>query len=100
MDFPLNLNSNPTWVYGREELKQNVIMLLKNHVGTWLQSPSIGACFDIHMQDNILVEEGVRQTLEQVPYINIVSITVDLPNIKVVFVYNGETINFQYEMNV
>lgn len=100
MDFPSNLETKPRWVYGLDELKQNIILLLRNHAGTWLQSASIGAYFDVHSQDTQLLDEGIRKTLEQIPYIRIVKIKITLPNVILGVEYNGEVIKFQYAMDI
>ena len=100
MDFPVTLNSKSKWVYGRDELRQNLILILKNHVGTFIQSNDIGAYYDVHCEDEELIEENVRQTLEEIPYIKINNIEVILPVVNIQITYNGDVINFQYPLDV
>lgn len=95
MDYPIDLVSCK-YVYGREELQQNVELLLTNSIGQFLQSGSLGSRFAIHSTDTEELEEGVRATLEEIEYIEIKSVKAVNNNIEAVITYNGEIINFQY----
>lgn len=95
MDFPIDLTLC-RHIYGREELKQNVILLLQNQIGWFLQSNLLGAKFEIHSSDLEELEEGVRATLEEIEYIDVEEVNVNNSNVDIVINYNGEVINFQY----
>ena len=77
-------------------MKQLVVALLSNNYGAFIQSPSMGRRFDVHQSDSLLVEEGVRQTLEQVKAVTIKKINVSLPNIVILLEYRGENIEIEY----
>lgn len=103
MDFPLKLNANSTWVYGIEELKQNIYALLKDPIGSFMQDVALGAQFSVHASSNLDLEEGIRATLEQIPYIKINSISANIEtdsSVDISIEYNKETINFQYNIEL
>lgn len=98
MDFPLDITKTPTWVYGSEELKQNITVLLTNHVGQFIQDYTIGAKFDVHSQDPVLIEEGVMSTLSQIQGVSVKKVLVNFQDIEVLVEYKGEVINFKYNV--
>ena len=98
MDFPLNLTNNPHWVYDKEEVRQVIISLLKDNRGSFIQSPVLGRKFDVHQSDKLLVDEGVRQTLEQIKGMAVKDVSVNLPEIKIMVDYNGDNISIEYQI--
>lgn len=97
MEFPLDLTKG--FVYGTEELKQNIITLLKNPIGQFLQSMDLGAQYSIHSTSREEIEEGVRATLDQVLGIQVLDVKVVGYNVEASISYNGNTINFQYPIS-
>lgn len=63
MDFPLDLTKS--WVDNTDELEQTVVLILKNRMGEFIQSPTIGLALSVHSSDLHLLEEGVRATIDQ-----------------------------------
>lgn len=97
MDFPERLSLRPNWVYDIDEVKQNVTIILRNHLGDFLQSPTIGARFDVHSVDDELLDEGIRQTFTNIPYVTLKKININLPEIELFIEYNGEDLRLKYK---
>lgn len=98
MDLPVELTTNPKWVYNKDELRQDVIALLCNNIGMFIQSPDLGRSFDVHLDDNITVDECVRATLSRIKGIYIASVEVNLPMIRINIEYNGENLDLEYKI--
>lgn len=96
MDFPIELRDS--WVYGSEELKQNVVARLKNPVGSFIQSQSIGALFSVHSTSVNEIKSAVYKTLEQIPLVSVKNVEVNLPLIDISFDYNGKVVKYQYSV--
>ena len=96
MDFPVDLNINPDWVYNKDEIRQVIIALLSNNRGMFIQSPELGRRFDVHQADTLLIDEGIRQTLELVKEVSILDIKVKLPVITIHLSYKGGNIEVEY----
>lgn len=82
MDFPLQLIPNPAeannpaaskpgigsnleFVYGMDELRNDLYLLFKQYYGTFLQSPEIGTPVAPHQLLDEYLESSVRRTVEQ-----------------------------------
>ncbi len=96
MDFPLRLLDS-SHVIGMKEFKQDIEILLKNQIGTFMQSPLLGSQFDIHASED-LIEEGVKQTLTQLKGVSVESIKISLPNVTVSVSYYDEIVNFNFRI--
>lgn len=74
MDLPYNLTDNKL-VSGMDELAQTLTILCKNYVGTFHQSPKLGAHFSIHMPAPNM-KEMIKQTLEEVQGVKVSAVDV------------------------
>lgn len=90
MDIQLTQNSVAI-CYGADQVRQDITLILRNRVGSWLQSYRIGSYVDLHVQSSLL-EEGVRKTLEELPYVTTKSVKVTGDNIRVEVSYQGDSI--------
>lgn len=97
MDFPQFLETC-AFVDEKAQIEQSISLLLKNVVGSFIQDHSIGALFDVHVFDYVMIHAGTYQTLSILP-IEIHSIDVEAPDesdssseckISVVHSYNNE----------
>lgn len=67
MDFPIKLTSTSPYVYGMEEFKNTIYVLLKNHLGTFIQSNQLGTRLDVHCPEPSDIKHSITDTLEQIP---------------------------------
>lgn len=82
MDFPLQLlpnsaeandaaaakpgiGSNLEFAYGMQELRQDLYLLFKQYMGSFLQSPDLGTPVAPHQLMDEYLESAVRRTVEQ-----------------------------------
>lgn len=98
MDFPLALRE--TFAYGNEEFRQVLTLLFKEQIGSFLQSPKLGATFSIHTDNTDALQFAVEHTLEQIGNVELEKLDI-YPNRNEVFLsvrYQGRIENFQFEV--
>ena len=96
MDFPINLEKFD-FVTGLEEFQQTLSIILKEPLRNFLQSPKVGAYFDVHSTDANLIKYGIENTIKtQIPELVVLSVDVNLPNILIRCKYKDKIINFKY----
>ena len=103
MDFPRILTSYSPYTYAMEEFKNTIYVLLKNHLGTFIQSNRLGTRLDIHCPEPDDVKYSIRDTLEQIPNTEVQDVQVlssgKYYDIKLYVKYLDDIIefNFSYE---
>ena len=80
---------------GTEEFQQSITLLLKNTIGSFFQSPFVGAKFDIHSDEDIL-KEGIIQTLKELTGVEVLSVELNNENAYVSLKYFDEITKFQF----
>lgn len=99
MDFPLSLSApNSDFVYSLDEFKQVISLVLKEQVGNFLQSHSLGAQFSIHSSDETSIQVGIENTISNISGVEIDSIEVNLPEVKISLSYQDSIVNFQFNV--
>lgn len=97
MDFPEILETC-AFVEDSVQMKQGVKLLLQNMIGSFSQSASLGALFDVHTYDYVVIHSAIYQTLSVLP-IEITSVNIYPPDdnevvptcrISVTYIYNNE----------
>jgi len=99
MDLPAKLTNNPKWVFNKEEIRQKVLLILENHAGEFIQSPMIGRRFDIHQQDDITLDEGVRASIEQIEEVRLVSVKIERPLITIWIEYKEDRLEIEFNLD-
>jgi hypothetical protein len=94
MDIKLDCSS---FITGENELKQTITVLLTNYIGSMYQSTTLGAKFSVHDTDITLLEEGIRNTLEELEDLEVNGVQVVGTEVYVSIVYDGKVINYQYD---
>lgn len=103
MDFPLQLipsavkntpvdspyGSNLEFVYGAEELRNDLFLLLKTIKGRFLQSIELGTLAVPHMLEDVFLESAVRRCCEQIPGLQCDGVMLAGSTIHVRVVYRG-----------
>lgn len=103
MDFPLQLipstvlntptgspyGSNIEFVYGAQELRDHLFLLLKTIKGRFLQDIDLGTLAVPHMLEDMFVESAIRRCCEQIPGLQCDGVMVSDNTIYVRVVYNG-----------
>ena len=77
---------------GSAQVEQSVRLLLRNHVGDWCQSYSIGSYVNLH-EASVALEEGVRKSLSALEFVKVKNVSVVGNTINVSIDYNGDTIS-------
>lgn len=110
MDFPLNFdlyaamlnadmpNQNPH-VYGHDELKQLMWLVLKQARGSFCQSAVMGSSIGIHTDDVDLLWESIKYTLEQIRGLTVTKLSVDGEIYTMQVTYMGNINNFEFNIN-
>lgn len=99
MDLPVLLEKM-TFVSAMDELKQTIVVLLKNPRFSFLQSPHIGSFVSIHATDQDEIETGIKNTLEEIPdlVVNLVELQ-DESNVLVNVTYRGNVQQFTFNID-
>lgn len=102
MDFPLQLNINSLgdveFVYGMDELRQDLYVLLKSLMGTFTQSPSIGTLAVPHVGGSVYLESSVRRCCEQLRGVSVRNVYLSGDYVVVDIVYNGDATTFEFSI--
>lgn len=101
MDFPMVLTnaSDLEFVYGYDELKQCIYLLLKTDFGRFLQQYALGTRASVHVSDPDVLEVAVRRTLSQINGLSIDSVRMVGDNIRLSVVYRGNLSNFEFSVS-
>jgi hypothetical protein len=97
MDFPLDLTAGK-FVESFEEFKQTLKLTLENTVGSFLQDCNHGALFSIHQSDSSLLEMQVKETIERLSNVTVISIKATPQTILVNLNYRGFLYNYEYKL--
>lgn len=98
MDFSLDLRKG--FLTSVEEFRQTLFILLQNPKGTFIQGPYVGSFVSPHLSDNDLLEEQVRQTLNQLSGVSIQDVSVSNGNeVTVKLTYKNNFIKLKYLIN-
>lgn len=73
MDFPTTFDEPIKMVASLDELKATIYHLLKNELGSLLQSYSMGSYFSPHATEVDQVPKMITQTIEEIPQTRVVS---------------------------
>lgn len=115
MDFPIILaytlpggDENPAttqgkganleFVYGYEELKQDIYLLLKTLQGRFLQDISLGTMAVPHTIGEEYLYSAVRRCVEQIKGLQCKGVEIINDRIVLTVVYNGAVQNFDYSV--
>lgn len=100
MDFPIRLidGIDQEFVYGLEELRQSIYLLLKTDFGTFLQSPALGNRASAHTSDMDVLEVGITRCIEQIAGCSCSGVTISGGFIYVSVRYRGDVQNFNYSI--
>ena len=95
MELPLDLK-RCEFISGKEELYQTIDLILKNQIGSFLQSPELGAWFSVHQSDEDILRVQVENTIKQIGSVKLHSVKVDrdMTNIEINIEYNSELLSF------
>ena len=89
MDLPIELETC-TLVSSMDELRQCILILLKEEQGSFLQDFNLGSFVKIHTSDLDLIDECVRATVGQIKGLVVKDIQVDsVYNIIIAVEYQG-----------
>ena len=95
MDFPINLSKY--FIQGMDEFKQTVELILKNPVGNFYQSLSIGALFSVHSSQNQIID-GCVKTLQSIPGVTVMSCQFQGTDILAQISYRDRITNFIFSI--
>lgn len=98
MDFPLTLSNNV--ISGLEEFKQDLMLLLTEPKGGFLQSTNLGAHFSAHVDSVDVLDYGIRRTLEELRGVEVMELTIELPTVNLTVKYYDDIVNFQFDLPV
>lgn len=100
MDFPLVLSDTSTlsFVYGYDELKQALYLLLKTWYGRFLQSPVIGSRVSPHVVEELTLRAGISATITQLRGCVCEDVRVSGDNVVVRVSYGGRLDDFEYSL--
>ena len=100
MDLPAILE-DMEFVSSSNEIKQVIKLLLLNQKGTFFQSYKIGSLIGIHSSDVDEIEEGIRQTLAQIPDLVVQKVSmITFDNFEVTINYKGNVEQFTFNIDV
>ncbi len=101
MDFPLVLSDTSTlsFVYGYDELKQALYLLLKTWYGRFLQSPVIGSRVSPHVVEELTLRAGISATITQLRGCTCEDVRVSGDNVVVRVSYGGCLDDFEYSLS-
>lgn len=98
MDFPYNLSSGE-FVEGLDEFKQSLSLILTNYIGSFYQSSTLGAYFDVHVDASSL-KVAVKKTCEELSSVLVDSVDVSpLGEVTVNLHYKGKFVNYKFMFN-
>lgn len=106
MDFPVNLLSdkfvtdglelNPTeFVSEFDEVRQDIYLLLKTHVGEFIQNPKLGSKYVVHTEDQVEFDD-VQRTLEVLEGLLLEDVKAVDGEIRIKCTYNGDAREYSY----
>lgn len=100
MDIPIYLSntSTLTMVYGSEELRQSLYLLLKTWYGRFLQTPSMGSRVSPHVASEFSIIAGVSATVEQLHGCQCQEVLVQGDSVLVRVLYNGKMDDFEFSL--
>ena len=115
MDFPLELRPNPKedltppevvagagsdleFVYGSTELRNDLYLLLKTTVGSFLQDKSLGTTAVPHSPEDSYLTSAVQRCCEQISGLSCRSVEMVNGTIQVVVVYQNDVKNFSFSV--
>ena len=115
MDFPLELipnsredltppiyldgvGSNLEFVYGSEELRNDLYLLLKTNMGSFLQDKSLGTTAVPHSPEDSYLASAVQKCCEQISGLSCRSVEMVNDVIQVVVVYQNDVKNFSFSI--
>ena len=98
MELPLNLEKCE-FINGIEEVKQTLSLMLKNDLGSFLQSAEIGARYSVHSEDLIAIQLGIEATLRNFPAVTVNSVVVENNQFIVNITYLSENFNINLTEN-
>lgn len=94
MDISIDLSKG--YISGKEELYQNIALVLKEPIGRFLQSPNMGATFSIHQAEESDLRDAVAKTIAQIDFVSVENVVVNLPNILVDISFKGDVFQYKY----
>lgn len=113
MDFPLQLiptrdsrnteigrpeGSNLEFTYGDTELKNDLYLLLKSPLGTFLQDINLGTVAVPHMLDELYLQSAVQRCVEQIRGLSCEGVTVRNGRLYVRVSYRGRIQDFSFSI--
>lgn len=99
MDLPVLLEKL-SFVSSLDELRQTIVVLLKNYRGSFLQDTAIGSFISVHATDVDEIEDSIHRTLEQIPDLVVNQVQVlDESNVQVSITYKGNIEQFSFNID-
>lgn len=109
MDFPLQLipsddpnaagvGSNTEFVYGMDELRNDLYLLLKEVKGSFLQNISLGTEAVPHMVEDIYVESAVLRCCSQIKGVTAQTVTIKDGRLYIKVSYKGDIKEFDFSI--
>lgn len=100
MDIPAYLPNvrDLSFVYGYDEFRQTLYLLLKTEYGRFLQSPAMGSRVAPHTIDGGLLQAGISATIEQLSGCSCESVVVSGDLVIVRVSYRGSLSDFEYSL--
>lgn len=100
MDFPLQLisSSNLEFVYGLDELRNDLYLLLKEVKGSFLQSVSLGTSAVPHVSSELYLESTVRRVCEQLDGVSADYVGMEGEFIVIRIRYKGQVAQFNFSV--
>lgn len=99
MDLPLNL-SNGYLVSGKDELYQDLTLVLKNAIWSFYSSYRLGSTVSLHTDDTFVLSEQIKSTVQTLKGVSVSNISVNEDfDVYLQLQYNGLFTEFKFNLN-
>ncbi len=99
MDLPLDLNS-AYLTSGRDELYQDLTLVLKNQRWSFFSSHKLGTDASVHLDDPFVLSEQIKSTVQSLQGVEVVDIQIsESYDVYMKVRYNGLFVDFKFNIN-
>lgn len=99
MDLPIDLSSGLA-IDGITELKQNIILVLKNERFEFFSNKDLGLSMSLHVDNMNDVETRIIKTIENLPDVKVKGITADENGyVDMSVVYKGDVVSYSFNID-
>lgn len=99
MDLPLDLSTG-FLVSGKDELYQDLLLVLKNQQLSFFSSYALGSSVSLHTDDTFVLSEQIKSTVQTIQGVSVSNIVVNENfDVFLQLQYNGLFTEFKFNLN-